>query len=76
MGDVKILDASVGPPYSSVPEQAFPAPSIVSSVTFSLHVSADYCNLNQVMHGGAAGVIFDMCTTTALGPIARPGYWE
>lgn len=47
----------------------------------------------DVMHGGAAGVIFgmlyikedegkllmqgaDMCTTTALGPVARPGYWE
>jgi acyl-coenzyme A thioesterase 13 len=28
------------------------------------------------MHGGAAGVIFDMCTTTALGPLARPGFWE
>jgi acyl-coenzyme A thioesterase 13 len=28
------------------------------------------------MHGGAAGVIFDMATTTALCPIARPGFWE
>jgi acyl-coenzyme A thioesterase 13 len=28
------------------------------------------------MHGGAAGVIFDMSTTTALCPIARPGFWE
>ena len=28
------------------------------------------------MHGGAAGVIFDMSTTTALCPIAQPGYWE
>ena len=28
------------------------------------------------MHGGAAGVIFDMSTTTALCPLARPGYWE
>jgi acyl-coenzyme A thioesterase 13 len=28
------------------------------------------------MHGGAAGVIFDMATTTALCPLARPGYWE
>lgn len=26
--------------------------------------------------GGAAGVIFDMCTTTALGPLARGGFWE
>ncbi|EON66494.1 hypothetical protein W97_05739 [Coniosporium apollinis CBS 100218] len=28
------------------------------------------------MHGGAAGVIFDMCTTTALCPLAHPGFWE
>jgi acyl-coenzyme A thioesterase 13 len=28
------------------------------------------------MHGGAAGVIFDMATTTALCPVARPGAWE
>jgi acyl-coenzyme A thioesterase PaaI-like protein len=28
------------------------------------------------MHGGAAGVIFDMSTTTALCPVARPGFWE
>lgn len=26
--------------------------------------------------GGAAGVIFDMCTTSALGPLAKPGFWE
>jgi acyl-coenzyme A thioesterase 13 len=30
----------------------------------------------DVMHGGAAGVIFDMSTTTALCPLARPGFWE
>jgi acyl-coenzyme A thioesterase 13 len=28
------------------------------------------------MHGGAAGVIFDMATTSALCPVARPGFWE
>lgn len=30
----------------------------------------------DVMHGGAAGVIFDMSTTIALCPVARPGFWE
>jgi acyl-coenzyme A thioesterase 13 len=30
----------------------------------------------DVMHGGAAAVIFDMATTTALCPLARPNYWE
>lgn len=43
---------------------------------FELHIDESYTNINGVMHGGAAGVIFDMCTTSALGPLAKPGYWE
>jgi hypothetical protein len=39
-------------------------------------ITEEYGNLNGVMHGGAAGVIFDMCTTIALGPVAKPGSWE
>ncbi|KAF2750403.1 thioesterase family protein-like protein [Sporormia fimetaria CBS 119925] len=46
------------------------------SCTFELHVAPSYGNLNDVMHGGAAGVIFDMATTSALCPVAKPGYWE
>jgi hypothetical protein len=46
------------------------------SVTFEFLIDERYTNINGVMHGGAAGVIFDMCTTTALGPLARPGFWE
>ncbi|PVI07709.1 thioesterase family protein-like protein [Periconia macrospinosa] len=46
------------------------------SVTFDLFMSSSFSNLNDVMHGGAAGVIFDMATTAALCPLARPGYWE
>jgi acyl-coenzyme A thioesterase 13 len=34
-----------------------------------------YSSVGDVMHGGAAGVIFDMCTTTALGPLARPDFY-
>jgi len=50
--------------------------SPAGTVDFELHIDDHYSNLNGVMHGGAAGVIFDMCTTTALGPLARPGYWD
>ncbi|PQE04139.1 thioesterase family protein [Rutstroemia sp. NJR-2017a BVV2] len=39
-------------------------------------ITEQYGNLNGVMHGGAAGVIFDMCTTIALGPVAKPGSWD
>ena len=46
------------------------------TVTYTLLIDPSYANLNGVMHGGAAGVIFDMATTTALGPIARKGYWD
>ncbi|KUJ09154.1 uncharacterized protein LY89DRAFT_690670 [Mollisia scopiformis] len=46
------------------------------TVTFELPLDERYGNLNGVMHGGAAGVIFDMCTTIALGPLAKPGFWD
>ncbi|CAO2649395.1 Nn.00g067800.m01.CDS01 [Neocucurbitaria sp. VM-36] len=46
------------------------------SVAYELHIAPNFSNLNNVMHGGAAGVIFDMSTTTALCPLARPGFWE
>ncbi|KAF2715144.1 thioesterase family protein-like protein [Pleomassaria siparia CBS 279.74] len=46
------------------------------SVSFELTVGPNFSNLNDVMHGGAAGVIFDMATTSALCPVAKPGYWE
>jgi acyl-coenzyme A thioesterase 13 len=47
-----------------------------STTTFELTIAEYYSNLNNVMHGGAAGVVFDMSTTFALGPLARPGFWE
>ncbi|KAF2680595.1 hypothetical protein K458DRAFT_421297 [Lentithecium fluviatile CBS 122367] len=46
------------------------------SVSYELFMSPSFSNLNDVMHGGAAAVIFDMATTTALCPIARPASWE
>ncbi|ESZ93403.1 hypothetical protein SBOR_6223 [Sclerotinia borealis F-4128] len=46
------------------------------TATFEFLIGEQYANLNGVMHGGAAGVIFDMCTTLALGPVAKPGSWD
>jgi acyl-coenzyme A thioesterase 13 len=46
------------------------------SVVYELHIAPCFSNINNVMHGGAAGVIFDMATTSALCPVARPGFWE
>ncbi len=50
--------------------------SAAGTVDFEFVIDERYANMNGVMHGGAAGVIFDMCTTTALGPLAKPGFWE
>jgi len=46
------------------------------TASFEFVITEKYGNVNGVMHGGAAGVLFDMFTTSALGPIARPGYWD
>lgn len=89
MTNTTILDASIGPPYQPPSSSSSPASStsssqqvppppntgIVSSVTSRLFIGKEYANYNGVLHGGAAGVIFDMLTTIALGPVARPGFW-
>ncbi|KAF3766472.1 hypothetical protein M406DRAFT_330286 [Cryphonectria parasitica EP155] len=90
MRNATILDASIGPPYD-VPPPPLPSPGvsgtdgallpplpntgIVSSCTSRIFIGPEFSNYNGVMHGGAAGVIFDMLTTIALGPVARPGFW-
>lgn len=45
-------------------------------VEWELPITSFYSNMNNVMHGGAAGVIMDMGSTAALCPIQKPGYWE
>ncbi|KAK2781010.1 hypothetical protein FQN53_000861 [Emmonsiellopsis sp. PD_33] len=44
--------------------------------TWELPVTEFWGNLNGVMHGGAYGVIFDMCTAISMNAISREGYWE
>lgn len=81
MGGCEVLDASVGPPHDGddVPRagggRPTPDAGIRASCTTRLFIGAEMGNYNGVMHGGAAGVIFDMLTTIALGPVARPGFW-
>ncbi|KAJ0107752.1 thioesterase family protein [Diaporthe amygdali] len=78
MANCTVVDASIGPPHA-VPTNAagLPAPEagVRASCTTRLLIGAELGNYNGVMHGGAAGVIFDMLTTIALGPVARPGFW-
>ncbi len=62
--NLELLDASIGAPRAAALEQ-IPAPAVISTATFAFEILPAYCNLNGVMHGGAAGVIFDMATTSA-----------
>ncbi|KAF2755992.1 thioesterase family protein-like protein [Pseudovirgaria hyperparasitica] len=42
-------------------------------VVFHIDITPHFANINGVLHGGAASTIFDMLTTSALCPLARPG---
>ncbi|KAK2752457.1 hypothetical protein FQN54_008119 [Arachnomyces sp. PD_36] len=48
----------------------------IDGVTWELTVDEYWVNMNGVLHGGAYGVIFDMCTAMAMNPISRVGYWD
>jgi len=43
---------------------------------FRYVVQPAHCNRIRNLHGGAAATLFDFCTTMALAPLARPGFWR
>jgi acyl-coenzyme A thioesterase PaaI-like protein len=76
MNGLKLIDAGLD---GSVVWELHIAPSFSNLNSQPLTLQHHFRPLTaspDVMHGGAAGVIFDMATTSALCPVARPGFWE
>ena len=46
------------------------------STEFELTITSALCNMNGILHGGAAATILDMLTSTALFHAVRPGILE
>ncbi len=81
MLNAKVLDASLGPTYQKHAggrhgEPLIPGPAALATSTTSLYMDSTFSNMNGVVHGGVYGIIFDMLTTIALGPLAYPGFWD
>ena len=55
---------------------AYRLPNGMAIATFSMLVTTSLCNRTGMLHGGAASMIVDMCTTMAQAPIAKPGFWH
>ena len=44
--------------------------------TFELDVTPAYTNRLEVMHGGAAAMVHDICTTITQAGVSRKNFWQ
>lgn len=70
MSNFQLMHASGHP--ATETQQASLHPTVIWRLTVKPH----HTNLNNVLHGGCYGVIFDMATMSAMTPVQKHGYWD
>ncbi|KAF1984266.1 Thioesterase/thiol ester dehydrase-isomerase [Aulographum hederae CBS 113979] len=70
------FDSTIKPYLKLKSASVDPSDPSLARLIYTLHIHPSLCNGGANLHGGAVALIFDMCTSMAIGCVAREGFWD